>query len=194
MNPRLLKHYVKYWLRAKNRHGLHSPFVYQLLDKVVYDFKPYKLYAEMSRAAQQLPDDGLPCFSTRVNRLLYRLMAHFKPAIITLGADVSNITALYLNAPPALYGQNGVNMHQCRVCDAGLAPTLSGRAAIETICSAIQPGDMLMMTNIYQSPQAMANWQRVKQQPGITVTINFFYFGLAFCRPGQRKEDFMLRF
>lgn len=31
------KQYANYLVKAKNRHGIHSPFVYELLDKVIYD-------------------------------------------------------------------------------------------------------------------------------------------------------------
>jgi predicted O-methyltransferase YrrM len=39
------KQYAKYLTKAKNRHGIHSPFVYELLDKVIYDRTRRQEYA-----------------------------------------------------------------------------------------------------------------------------------------------------
>ena len=39
-----LKSYIKFLLRSQNQHGLHSPFVYNLVTKCFYDKKKYKAY------------------------------------------------------------------------------------------------------------------------------------------------------
>jgi len=46
-NLRFAKDYLLYLLKAKTRHGTHSPFVYRLVDKVIYDFSDKKVYPEV---------------------------------------------------------------------------------------------------------------------------------------------------
>ena len=122
-NLRFAKDYLLHRFKAKNRHGVHSPFVYRLVDKVIYDFNPKKVYAEAETLRKQLLIDNrvIPVTDlgagSHVNnkrqkkvsaiahnalkppklaQLLYRLTADLQPRnIIELGTCLG-ITTVYL--------------------------------------------------------------------------------------------------
>ncbi len=117
------KDYLIHRFTSKTRHGLHSPFVYRLVDKVIYDFKPKKLYVEIENLRKQLLNDDREITVTdlgagshvnnnkqkkvsqiaksalkppKMAQLLYRLVADLQPGnIIELGTCLG-ITSLYL--------------------------------------------------------------------------------------------------
>jgi len=129
-NLRFAKDYLLYRLKAKTRHGLHSPFVYRLVDQVIYDFQPKKVYLGPESVRDGLLNDNRIITITdlgagsRVNndrqkrisdiaknalkppklaQLLYRLTADLQPDnIIELGTCLG-ITSIYLQkaAPKA---------------------------------------------------------------------------------------------
>ena len=122
-NLRFAKDYLLHRFRAKNRHGLHSPFVYRLVDSVIYDFTPKKVYTDVENMRQQLFLDTRIITVTdlgagshvnnnrqkkisdiahnalkppKLAQLLYRLTADLKPRnIIELGTCLG-ITTVYL--------------------------------------------------------------------------------------------------
>jgi predicted O-methyltransferase YrrM len=130
LNFRFVKDYLLHRLKAKNRHGLHSPFVYKLVDSVIYDYADSKVYQEIENIRKKLLVDNRVITITdlgagshlnnkrqkqvkriaanalkqpKLAQLLYRLAAHFKPRnIIELGTCLG-ITTLYLQkaAPDA---------------------------------------------------------------------------------------------
>jgi predicted O-methyltransferase YrrM len=128
LNFRFAKDYILHRINAKTRHGIHSPFVYRLVDKVIYDFEPKKVYADIEAQRNQLLNDNRIITITdlgagshvnnnrkkkisdiaknalkppKLAQLLYRLAADMKPRnIIELGTCLG-ITTLYLqNATP----------------------------------------------------------------------------------------------
>jgi predicted O-methyltransferase YrrM len=130
LNFRFVKDYLLHRLKAKNRHGLHSPFVYKLVDSVIYDYADSKVYQEIESIRKKLLVDNRMITITdlgagsllnnnkqkrvgdiaanalkqpKLAQLLYRLAAHFKPRnMIELGTCLG-ITTLYLQkaAPDA---------------------------------------------------------------------------------------------
>lgn len=120
----MLIQYFWYRLRAKSRHGVHSPFVYTFMEKVLRDNSQYADYKiiekQVSRLKQnrnvlEIVDFGAgkdkkkySTFFKRINevaktsgiakrhgRLLYRIVQHYKPAtMLELGSAVG-ISTMY---------------------------------------------------------------------------------------------------
>ena len=129
LNLTLAKDFLFHRFTSKNRHGLHSPFVYRLVDEVIYDKSDKPAYATVEAERDKLLVDDRTITVTdlgagshvnnnrqkkvsqitvnalkppKLAKLLYRLAAFAKPNnIIELGTCLG-ITTLYLqNAAPA---------------------------------------------------------------------------------------------
>jgi predicted O-methyltransferase YrrM len=128
LNLRFAKDYLLHRLRGKSRHGLHSPFVYRLVDEVIYDFSVKKVYDQIESIRVELFSDNQMITVTdlgagslvnnnrqkkvrdiahnalkppKLAQLLYRLVNDLRPRnMIELGTCLG-ITSLYLkNAAP----------------------------------------------------------------------------------------------
>jgi predicted O-methyltransferase YrrM len=128
LRPRFAKDYLLYLFNAKNRHGIHSPFVYRLIDEVIYDFtekKPYQLPELLRKALifdkriitvtdlgagsmvnnkqqKKIGDIATNALKPpKLAQLLFRLVADLKPSsIIELGASLGVTTVYLQNAAP----------------------------------------------------------------------------------------------
>jgi len=104
--------FLKHWSKAKTRHGVHSPFVYRLLDNVIYDFRAKTVYQEIEQLRNDLEQDkrwkrsieaGSALYvakkdlePARIAQLLHRLIADLKPGTIIVLGDSFGITTAYL--------------------------------------------------------------------------------------------------
>ncbi|MBS1524213.1 MAG: class I SAM-dependent methyltransferase [Bacteroidetes bacterium] len=57
LNFRFAKDYLFHRLRGKTRHGTHSPFVYRLVDEVIYDRNDKKVYRGVENLRNELLSD-----------------------------------------------------------------------------------------------------------------------------------------
>ncbi len=128
INAQLLKSFINHRLKAKTRHGVHSPFVYNLVDQVIYDFKPNADYKSIEQLRKTLLTDTREITITdlgagshvnnnkkkhvnqlaknalkppRLAQLIYRLANAAKPNnIIELGTCLGITTAYLAKAAP----------------------------------------------------------------------------------------------
>jgi predicted O-methyltransferase YrrM len=258
-NLRFAKDYLLYRLKAKNRHGLHSPFVYRLVDTVIYDFHAKKVYPEIENIREGLlKDDRIITItdlgagshvnndrrkkisdiaknalkSPRLAQLLYRLVADLKPNnIIELGTCLG-ITTLYLQkaAPDAkVYTLEGcpetagiakesfkkAKLNNIELITGNFDNTLPGvinklqkldfvfvdgnhqkdatLKYFEWCLPKVQENTMLIFDDIYWSEGMKEAWAQIKAHPKVTATVDLFWIGLVFFKPGQAKEDFLIK-
>ncbi|HCN85200.1 MAG TPA: SAM-dependent methyltransferase [Sphingobacteriaceae bacterium] len=129
INLQLFTAYVRHRLKAKTRHGLHSPFVYRLVDKVIYDFSPKEVYSDIEQLRSELLHDNRVITITdlgagshvnnnkkkqvkqlaknalkpaKLAQLIYRIANDFQPRnIVELGTCLGVTTAYLAKAVPS---------------------------------------------------------------------------------------------
>src|ERR1700749_5099254 len=157
LNFRFAKDYLLHRLKAKNRHGVHSPFVYRLIDEVIYDFEDKKVYADIEAQRKALFFDNRiitvtdlgagshldtnrqkkisslarnPLKARKLAKLLYRLVAEFEPGnIIELGTCLG-INTLYLQK--AASAAKVYTLEGCRQT-AGIAAETLKKASVNEV-------------------------------------------------------------
>jgi predicted O-methyltransferase YrrM len=258
-NIRFAKDYLLHRLKAKNRHGVHSPFVYRLVDDVIYDFEAKKVYTDVEKVRGQLFIDNRIITITdlgagshvnnnrqkkisdiahnalkppKLAQLLYRLVADLKPrTIIELGTCLG-ITTLYLQKaePKAkVYTMEGCpetagiaketfkkgEINNVELITGNFDDTLPGvinnlkqvdfvfvdgnhqkdatLKYFEWCLPKVHENTMLIFDDIYWSVGMKEAWAQIKAHPQVTVTVDLFWIGLVFFKPGQVKEDFLIK-
>jgi predicted O-methyltransferase YrrM len=259
LNFRFAKDYLLHRVKAKTRHGVHSPFVYGLIDRVIYNFAPQKAYREIEKQREELLIDnriititdlgaGSHVNNNRKKRiadiaknalkpptlaqLLYRLAAFMNPgSIIELGTCLG-ITTIYLQkaAPGAkIYTLEGCpetagiakeTFHKAGINDViqvtgnfddTLRTVISGLDQLDFVfvdgnhqeeatlkyfewcLPKVHENTLLIFDDIYWSKGMKAAWSQIKAHPKVTVTIDLFWIGLVFFKPGRAKEDFLVK-
>ena len=102
-----LYNYFLYKLKSTNEHGVHSPFVFDLVTNVVYNNKDYYCYKtieaqrkilldstvvvgslSVSETAKKMPDE-------KYSKLLFRLVNYFQPNSVVLINDKLGVDSAY---------------------------------------------------------------------------------------------------
>jgi len=245
-------------LKAKNRHGVHSPFVYKLLDEVIYFKGHYYNYDKVnSIRTRMLRDNSIlkitdlgagskklgqarkvsaiartSVKNKKLGELIYRLAVHQQAGTtLELGTSLGITTSYFAlaNTKSAVYTIEGdpkirqiaiqnfhslalTNVHSIEgnfdlildellnnIQEIGLAfidgnhkkePVLN---YVNKILPKIQAGGLVIIDDIYWSREMTEAWEELIRIPEFTVSIDLYYFGILFVRPGQTKEHFFIK-
>ena len=258
-NLTFAKDYLLHRLKSKNRHGLHSPFVYRLVDEVIYDKKEYPAYKSIEKERDKLlandrfititdlgagshvnnnkqkkiSDITLNALKPpKLAKLLYRLAAFSKPTNITELGTCLGITTLYLQAAApeskvytlegcpqtarvakevfAKAGANNIKVITGNFDDT-LPDVISGLDKLDFVyidgnhqrdatlkyfewcLPKVHENTLLIFDDIYWSGGMKEAWSQIIANPQVTATVDLFWIGLVFFKPGQAKEDFKIR-
>lgn len=94
MNFRI-QSYLQFLWHSKNEHGVHSPFVFLLLTKGLYNKK-------VRLAADALSNSNKSV--SKKEQLLYKIVRYFEPkSILTIGANASEIEVMAKGSPKAKF-------------------------------------------------------------------------------------------
>lgn len=182
--------------KAINRHGLHSPFVYRLVDEVIYDFSNKKVYADIEKmlpAGKKL---------SAADKLLYRLITDTKAQNAwVLGKHQAADQVVIQHAAKSISLKNINKPDDWKDTTPPvviyLDVKLNPQSAVDyfnKILPRMQADTVLIIKNINDNAFAKTIWGIITSHTKVTASVNLFWLGLIYCRPGQVKEDFMIKF
>lgn len=164
--------YIKFLFTSTNAHGVHSPFVFDLVQKC--------FYAKELNPKRQ---------SSKKEQLLYRLAGYFKPgtiytnSITSSEAQLLSTVSVITNELPAQIQFTYIKNRQ----DKTILNTF------KQLLPAINNNSILVVENIHSSAEMENAWKTIKNNPSVSVTVDTFTLGLAFFRNEQQKEHFVIR-
>jgi predicted O-methyltransferase YrrM len=201
-----VKDYLRHRLTGKTRNSVHSPFVFELLNEVIYDYVNNPVYARIEgKKRGLLPNSRRKGNRPKADQLLYRLVRRFDPInIVELGTGMG-ISKLYLaNAAPyanltSLEPDGGLKHVAAKLPPLDFVfinyyPPADLYNFFETLLPKFKRGSILAISNIYGSPLAKQHWLAIKEHPQVTVTVDLFWLQLVFFRDEVVKEHFRIRF
>lgn len=158
---------VHFWFQAKNRHGVHSPFIYEFLDRAVYT-------------------PGVKQGVSR-ERLLRAVRVHFNPKCIWMASNLPANSEVRedpeadstLTGPPFDLLVFDKPSHEV-----GEILNDPGQWHNDSI---------VYLGNLRGSASAYAMWEQISLHPSIRVVVESYREGLLFFRKEQAKQHFKIR-
>ncbi|WP_293904867.1 MULTISPECIES: hypothetical protein [unclassified Sphingobacterium] len=171
---------LKYWRHyfvSHSRHGTHSPFVYKLVDEVIYQ-KASK--ARVSELPQFIQNESK--VEQKKYALIDRLLKTFVYDDFSYWADrpLESYRSLLQNQCGS-YAYRHVYYIDLDDLDLNFLEHVGDR-------------DLLIINEPHLSEKREAYWNKLKQHNRIVVTIDLYRIGLVYFRKEQRKENFLIRF
>lgn len=196
---RIVKDFLVHRFKAKNRHGLHSPFVYRLVDEIIYDFRAKNVYPEIEKFRKVLAMNKSESMvsSAKTDQLIYRLVADLNPHVVMVLGPVNEITKHYIQkaAPKAIwYTEIDSSPESVDFIFISAEENEQALKRFGDCLPKVHENTMVIINGIYMDKSRKRAWATIKADPKVTVTVDLFWMGLVFFRKGQAKEDFFIKF
>lgn len=206
-------------LPHRRGYGVHSPFAFEYITRVVLEHTPYYLYRDLQQQeAQQTHTMGYAWAHReprRVKRLLLRIANRARPdCIVDVGAR--SAAAIYLQGGRRMASYHHVDVDQLQMFQRLLASGLTGgtefgpsvrliylhdyqrpaqmHQAWEKTVAVVGEHDVVVVEGICYSRQMRALWQTIKNHPRTGITFDLYDLGIVLMDRGINKRDYVVSF
>ena len=152
-----------FYFNSTNQHGVHSPFVFNLITKCLYS------------SVNQKITNSIP-FQTKKHKTIHRLLHYFNEP-----------------NPQIIASQNNSNSSSNKVNYIDVDYCIQNKIKIEIILSNTSNDTCFIFDNIHTTASNQAFWKSIIQNPVFSATIDTFHLGIAFVRKEQKKQHFTIR-
>ncbi len=175
-----MNYYLKYWRHyfiSHSRHGTHSPFVYRLVDEVIYQKND-------PVTSLNLPLDIRAKGKGEQKKylLIGRLLKTFAYDQFVFLAD-SPIVSYERLLKDSLGSSSFRKVYYLDQTNLEL-----------DFLTSINERDMLIVNEPHLTREREDSWNKLRDDKRVVVTIDLYRVGLVYFRTGQRKENFLIRF
>ena len=140
--------YISFLYKSTNEHGVHSPFVYDLLTKGIYSKN------------KTTNNSNIILKNKKANALWHKIADYLQ----FKNNDAVTLDYIFIQPKEALETQLQFGESNC----------------------------CFIFKNPYKNREQLNKWKQLVQNTQLHVTIDLYYLGLAFKRPQQQKEHFVL--
>ncbi|MSP85022.1 MAG: hypothetical protein EXR18_04240 [Flavobacteriaceae bacterium] len=159
-----IRTYLQFLWNSKNEHGVHSPFVFLLVTHCFYDKTKLNPY--------------LPNLETNTKkvRFINRLFHYFQ-------------------FQDGIYISENKKSHPSKVdfIFIDIAYLIKNNIELDEIIALANNETCIIFENPHYSKENETKWKSVFTNPNFKVTIDTYWYGLAFIRKQQVKEHFIIR-
>ena len=196
--------FLKYLFVSKTKHGVHSPFVYDLVTNVINDKSHRQEYAKTRNLnASKINSKRL--------KLIYRIINRYKSENILEIGNSNHLNSTFLSNI-----QLKTNVFFCNVKTNEISEIKTQKniqsESFDFVFYNIKNNDSLTISefinhlkyfhnnsivainNIHQSKEMEEVWRKIITQKEVTISVDLFFIGLVFFRKEQVKENFIIRF
>jgi len=159
--------YLKFLTKATNQHGVHSPFVYDLITKCLYSKASYK--------------------GSKVKKCLLKCIAYFNATHISVPQKGYGIwEELKAQRPSLLFKEGNIDVIAVDL-------TLPYESKDLMLSSKIHNNTFIFLEGLYKTKKSQQKWEALKALTDYTVSIDLYSCGLLFFRKEQGKQHFRIR-
>ena len=183
----VLLSYLKFWWHSKNEHGVHSPFVFDLVTKCFYDRSNHSAYQQLSK-------------NNSKSKFLIRLSTYFKfdPCFVSetiqtefkQALNLENQTIPFKTTEDLLTTDFAVSKTPCLIC---LDLDTIEAHSLSSLFQVLHKDSLILIPSIRKTKIQLKRWNQLKSQSEVSASIDTFYWGLLFVRTEQPKEHFTIR-
>ena len=187
-----IKSYLKFLWNSKNQHGVHSPFVYNLVTKCFYDKTNYQEYSILKSNHKSA---NYPISSKQVN-LLFRVVQYLQPNyILEIGNSLQSATSVFSlgHKSATISLQNSSSEFYDLIYFGGNSSKKATLEYFDLLLPTRTNDSVWIFDDIHWSKDMEDTWEIIKNHPNVTVTIDTFQWGIVFFRNEQKKEHFVIR-
>lgn len=180
--------YNNFLWNSVNLHGVHSPFVFRITK------------ALNTKTSVAVKTDNPRVLSQEATDILCRILVNLKcERLVALGEDTAVINQLVRRCGEDLnlklwflstFAPISGNLDLVYISAMDSQAILP---QIERLLPNIGSNTVCVISKIHNSAQSEYDWETLKKDPRITVSIDTYHLGLIFFRPEQAKEHFIIR-
>ncbi len=186
-----IKEYLKFISKATNQHGVHSPFVYDLVTKCFYNKEKRASYKLIKSLIKKSKDKKKINYKTA--KLLNRLPSFLHYKKIGIFEYSSNLVIEIISIENQVSVDTSIQTetnYDMIYLDLDM---MEPKFDIESLFSKIHNDSLLLIKSIHQSENNLFVWKSIQNHQAAGVTLDTFVLGFVFFRKEQAKEHFVIR-